>query len=233
MNFKLKNPTSSLANIKTYHNVKPNTVNYKTGSQEYKNEEQLYNEPNQTLASALNSMTKHVIEVSNEVLNANQNTIENSTPKITIPENCGNGGYTVTVYDDWNWSYDQGKVYELWNNAGGKYDNGIATYEGRYLIACTTTFGEVGDKVDFFLDDGTKIPCIIADVKSQEVVAWDNNPANGWGHNNGQNVIEFEVSHNAFYDTYEQSNPGTNGWYDEWGGKRVVGATNLEENIIK
>lgn len=55
-------------------------------------------------------MTKYIVEVNKEVLNVNKNIIENSTPKITISENCGNGRYTVTVYDNWNWSHDQGKV---------------------------------------------------------------------------------------------------------------------------
>ena len=147
--------------------------------------------------------------------------------EITIPSEYGNGGYTVTVYDDFNWVYNQGKVYDKWAAAGSVYDNGIATYEGRYLIACTETFGTVGDKVDFFLEDGTKIPAIIADIKSSGDAGY-----NKWGHNNGQNVLEFEVSHLAFYSTYK-SNPGTNGWFEEeWGGKRVASATNLGENII-
>ena len=83
------------------------------------------------------------------------------------------------------------------------------------------------------LEDGTKISCVIADIKSQEVVPWDTNLANEWGHNNDKNIIEFEVFNDAFYNTYNQSNHGANGWYNEWGGKRVVGATYLEENIIK
>ena len=147
--------------------------------------------------------------------------------EITIPAEFGNGGYTVTVYDDFNWAYNQGKVYNKWAAAGSVYDNGIATYEGRYLIACTETFGTVGDKVDFFLEDGTKIPAIIADMKNPNDAGY-----NKWGHSNGQNVLEFEVSHLAFYSTYK-SNPGTNGWFEEeWGGKRVASATNLGENII-
>ena len=43
--------------------------------------------------------------------------------------------------------------YNYWLPAGAEFDNGIAVYEGRYLIACTSTFGNVGDKVDFFLED--------------------------------------------------------------------------------
>lgn len=146
---------------------------------------------------------------------------------IVIPEEFGGGGYTVTVYNDWNWVYNQGKVYDLWAEAGAQWDDGIAVLDGRYLIACTRKFGDVGDKVDFFLDDGTKIPAIIADIKNE-----NDSGANEWGHNNGQNVIEFEVSHVAFYSTYGGSNPGTNGWHMEWAGKRVSSATNLGESVL-
>ena len=146
---------------------------------------------------------------------------------IIIPEEYGGGGYTVTVYNDFNWSYNQGDVYDLWAAAGAQWDDGIAVLDGRYLIACTKKFGNVGDKVDFFLDDGTKIPAIIADIKNES-----DSGANEWGHNNGQNVLEFEVSHVAFYDTYNGSNPGTNGWHMEWSGKRVSSATNLGESVL-
>ena len=161
------------------------------------------------------------------VLGSDMCNVSGTGAQITIPEEFGNGGYTVTVYDDFNWVYNQGKVYDAWTSAGSVYTDGIATIDGRFLIACTETFGKVGDKIDFYLDDGTVIPSIIADIKSSGDAGY-----NKWGHNNGQNVLEFEVSHLAFYSTYK-SNPGTNGWYEEWGGKRVSGATNLGENIIE
>ena len=150
---------------------------------------------------------------------------------IIIPEEYGNGGYTVTVYNTTDWSYDQAKVYNMWLESGAQWDDGIAIIDGRYLVAVTSTFGAVGDKVDFYLEDGTRIPCIIADAKAETVEAWDSNPANKWGHNDGQNILEFEVSYVAFYQTYG-SNPGTNGWHMEWAGKRVSSATNLGENIL-
>ena len=157
---------------------------------------------------------------------------------ISIPTEFGNGNHTVTFYsnsdNNWQWNPDtnQGKLYyNYWLQSGGKYDNGIAVYNDRYLIACTSTFGNVGDKVDFYLEDGTKIPCIIADLKSQEVVAWDQNPANKWGHKNGQSILEFEASRDTF-NKYGD-NPGTNGWFDNWGNKKVIGAINLHDNILK
>ncbi len=144
---------------------------------------------------------------------------------ITIPEPYGAGGYTVTFYKNsdnaWNWEpkSNQGKLYyDHWSKSP-KFNDGIAVYQDRFLIACTTTFGNVGDKVDFFLDDGTKIPTIIADIKNPSDQGY-----NKWGHNNGQNVIEFEVDR-ARYTVV--GNPGTSRWYPQWGGKRVASATNL------
>lgn len=233
MNFKLKSGTTNLSSVKTYKNTLLDKINYK-----YKgNPKEIYNEDNlvqKSLANALASKnienvidkTISQIEQKLEEINAQKN-----DTKISIPEGMGGGGYTVTVYQDQSWAYDQKKVYDLWSQAGSNYDNEIATYDNRYLIACTTTYGNVGDKVDFYLDDGTKIPCVIADIKSQEVVPWDTNPANEWGHNDGKNVIEFEVLGETFREYGD--NPGLNGWFNEWGGKRVVSATNLGENIIK
>ena len=154
---------------------------------------------------------------------------------IKIPEEYGAGGYTVTVIEEFNWGYDSGKIYDKWVASGAQYSNGIAVLNGRYLIACTTTFGKVGDEIDFFLDDGTKIPTIMMDEKSQVSVAWDRDPANKWGHDNGANVLEFEVDGYYFYDKYKRANPGSgaNDWYREWAGKRVASATNLTNSGIK
>lgn len=149
------------------------------------------------------------------------------TGEIVIPEEYGNGGYTVTFYSNndnsWNWdpTADAGIFYyQYWIPSGAKYDNGIAVYEGRYLIACTSTFGKVGDKIDFYLSDGTKIETIMVDTKNQNDAG-----CNEWGHGNGQNVLEFEVSRSYFNSV--GSNPGNAGWFPEWGGKRVASATNL------
>ena len=147
-----------------------------------------------------------------------------------IPEPYGSGGFTVTGYGEGGWHYTDGstaaiaqgtnqrKVWERWRAAGSKYTEHIATIDGRYLVATTDTYGACGDSVDFFLDDGTRIPCILADVKSSGDSNW-----NKWGHDN--NVLEFEVDIKHYLRT---GNPGTNGWYeDEWGGKRVASWTNL------
>ncbi len=141
------------------------------------------------------------------------------TGAIQIPSPYGAGGYTVTEIDVWNWLYDCRKVYDEWIAKGAKHDNGLATIDGRYLIACTSTFGKVGDKIDFFLEDGTRIPAIMFDTKNPHDANY-----NQWGHSDGGNVIEFEVL-SSYYHRY--GNPGSSEWFPQWAGKRVSSATNL------
>ncbi|MBR3199271.1 MAG: hypothetical protein IKG27_04580 [Bacilli bacterium] len=143
---------------------------------------------------------------------------------IQIPAPYGNGGYTITEIDAWNWLYDCREVYDEWLAKGAKHDNGIATIDGRYLIACTSTFGKVGDKIDFFLEDGTRIPAIMFDTKNPHDAHY-----NEWGHSDGGNVIEFEVL-SSYYHRY--GNPGSSEWFSQWGGKRVSSATNLTEGGV-
>lgn len=45
-------------------------------------------------------------------------------------------------------------------------DEGFARINGRYVIACTSTYGNVGDYVDFYQEDGSVIQCIIGDIKN-------------------------------------------------------------------
>jgi|GEM_PF-1448500 len=149
---------------------------------------------------------------------------------IIIPDEYGNGGYTVTEYDKWvfDWGVSAGtsqkSVSELWIATGALYTDGIASVNGRYLVACTSKYGNVGDNVDFYLADGTLIPCTIADQKNE-----DDAGCNEWGHSEGQNIIEFEVS-SSMYERY--GNPGSSSWMPEWSGKRVASATNLGSSVI-
>lgn len=81
---------------------------------------------------------------------------------------------------------------------------------GRYVIACTSTFGQVGDYIDFYQADGTIIHGIIGDIKNQ------NDPAcTEWGHDNGQTIVEFVVDHNTWYNS-DHANPGTPTCHPEW-----------------
>ena len=152
--------------------------------------------------------------------------IVQSTPlqgNILIPAGFGDV-YTVTCYGVPGWYISgewrgvspgtmQDVVHNAWIAAGAFYNDGLAVLDGRYLIACTPTFGNVGDAVTFYLQDGTPVPCVIADAKAQSVVAWDTEPANEWGHSGGRNIVEFEVDPN-YYLAY--GNPGQRGWHMEF-----------------
>lgn len=146
----------------------------------------------------------------------------------TIPADVPQlGGYTVTCYEDFDgkWAYAQGDVYDEWESKGKVYDDGIATIDGLYLVACSETFGSVGDKVKFRLEDGTEIDCMIADIKS----SGDSNYSM-WGHLYGGkvSVIEFEVQRSAYE---ARGNPGQGGWKPEWGGKAVNSCTNYGSGL--
>lgn len=144
---------------------------------------------------------------------------------VDIPSQYGGGGYTVTCYDsfdgEWSRSTNQYQVNLLWHSTGAAYTNGIATINGRYLCACTYKFGSVGDRITFFLDDGTRIPCLMADEKRANNAS---EGSNEWGHSHGANVLEFEVL-STYYHKY--GNPGCSSWFPEWHGKRVAKATNF------
>ena len=87
-------------------------------------------------------------------------------------------------------------------------ENGIYTYKGARLVAMTSTFGKPGDVMRYTQDDGSVFYGIIMDEKSQAYTWYDNNPANKWGHNNGQDMVEFEVKKSAIAPAYK-ANGGT------------------------
>lgn len=140
-------------------------------------------------------------------------------------------------------------AYKFKERVGMNFDDeGFGVVNGRYVIACTTTFGSVGDYVDFYQDDGIIIPCIIGDEKSGKDENW-----NEWGHFiekiNDTNIIEFIVDKDSWYG--KKDNPGTPTNHIEWNkpvekainggnyfdnpdfGKDVIeGNNNVEENIM-
>ena len=117
--------------------------------------------------------------------------------------------------------------YKLMQESGMPFDSeGFGKINGRYVIACTSTFGQVGDYVDFYQSNGNVLKCIIGDMKAQEVCAWDPNPANQWGHQNGQIVVEFVVDKTTWYTSPLHANPGTSSCHPEWGGQTIVKAVN-------
>lgn len=84
-------------------------------------------------------------------------------------------------------STSQGNVQRLWIKKGALHDEkGFCKLDGRYLVAVTTTYGNVGDKIDAYLSNGKIIHAIIADAKSQSDPG-----CSKWGHDSGNNVLEF------------------------------------------
>ena len=52
------------------------------------------------------------------------------------------------------------------------------------------------------MSDGTTIPTIMTDEKSQKKVAWDSDPANKYGHAGGKRMIEWCVLKWHFFHFY-------------------------------
>lgn len=128
--------------------------------------------------------------------------------KITLPENLGKshtymGWQTITSASS--------QQFQLRKDSGMNFDEeGFAIIGERYVIACTSTFGEVGDYIDWYQEDGTTIKSIIGDIKDQT-----DEGCTEWGHNNGEVVVEFIVDKDSWYGT-GHANPGTSSCHPEW-----------------
>lgn len=94
-----------------------------------------------------------------------ENIVEIKEKQTGITANNTNYEY---YYDKWNNSSNQRVIADAWNEEGRNSDRGIATLDGKYLVAMTNTFGNVGDSINIILEDGTIIPCIIADIKGDD-----------------------------------------------------------------
>lgn len=125
---------------------------------------------------------------------AYQDTGSGSGIDLTIPEPYG------TEYSYMGWQLitsPSSQQYKLKQQAGMKFDqNGFGKINDRYVIACTTTFGKVGDYIDWKLSNGTVIKTVIGDIKNQTDPG-----CNIWGHKNGACIIEFVVDKNSWYGT--------------------------------
>lgn len=126
------------------------------------------------------------------------NTVTGSTAQTLPPQretviNVPDGLGKYYTYMNWdtvtNMDTEQGKLIKT---AGKKYDSdGYGKVGNRYTLAMTSTFGKIGDYVDVYMSNGRIIHGILADEKSQKYTAWDHNPANKWGHDNGQCIVEW------------------------------------------
>ena len=142
--------------------------------------------------------------------------------QIRIPAGLGD----TYTYMGWsiihNWPTRQ---YYLRERSGEHYDrHGFAVVDGRYVIACTTTFGKVGDHIDFVLDNGKVIHAIMGDEKSQA-----DDGCNRWGHDNGHSVVEFVVNKQMWYG--HLGNSDITRFHPEWK-SRVKMGVNLGKNFF-
>lgn len=130
---------------------------------------------------------------------------------VEVPEGLGN----VHTYMGWQCiTAVSSNQYKLRTAAGMNFDEeGFAKIGDRYVIACTTTFGNVGDFIDVYQKDGTILKCVIGDIKNQ-----NDDGCTKWGHNNGDCIIEFVVDKNKWYsgDRGSHVNPGTSTCHPEW-----------------
>ena len=116
--------------------------------------------------------------------------------------------------------------YQLREKSGEHYDSeGFAIIDGRYVIACTTLYGQVGDYIDFQRENGDVIHAVIGDIKNQNDAG-----CNQYGHANGQCVVEFVVNQSTWYPAH--ANPGTAGCHPEWN-SRIVKAVNTGYNYLQ
>ena len=136
---------------------------------------------------------------------------------VEVPSGLGK----VHTYMGWQLITDKSSPqYKLREAAGMNFDSeGFGKIGDRYVVATTTTFGNVGDYVDFERSDGSVLKCIIGDLKNQS----DRN-CNVWGHESGQNIVEFVVDKNSWYGS-NHSNPGTVSCHPEWN-QNITKATN-------
>ena len=144
------------------------------------------------------------------------------TGTIIVPEGLG----TERTYMGWQCITDtSSNQYKLREEAGMTFDDlGYGKIGDRYVVAMTSTYGNVGDYVDIYRSDGSVLHAIIGDIKNQNDAG-----ANKWGNENGARIEEFVVDKNTWYsgNVGDHSNPGNEGNHPEWGGLSVVKVENL------
>ena len=141
---------------------------------------------------------------------------------INIPVPYGNS----FTYMGWSLITSTGSnQYKLRVKTGEHYDaNGFGKIVDRYVIACTPTFGKIGDEIDFVLANGRVIHGVMGDEKNMSDAG-----CNQWGHDNGHSVVEFVVNRSMWYHTGKT----VTRFHPEWANSRVVKAVNLGKNHLK
>lgn len=137
--------------------------------------------------------------------------------EIILPSGLG----SVRTYMGWQCiTNTESTQYKLMQTAGMNFDEeGFGIIGDRYVVATTDTYGNVGDYIDVYQEDGSVLNCIIGDIKNQ-----NDEGCNEWGHLDGQCVVESVVDKNTWYSGGggSHANPGTASCRPEW-----------DQNIIK
>ena len=148
---------------------------------------------------------------------------------VLIPESVPQTGIcpNYTFYD-LRWHYDQGKLHDIWVSKGKPHKYGIAVLDGYFLIATTTKFGRVGDKLSVILQDGTGFNAILGDSKGDNpgINPHPGEDGSEWGHKLGgkNDIVEFEAYSGS--SSYSQ-NTLRQGLKDAgWSGKKVAKIVN-------
>ena len=139
-----------------------------------------------------------------------------------MPSIIYNGLNNSFTYESWQGiNAVDSQQYQLKEDAGQNFDaEGFGKIDGRYVVALTSHYGDVGDLIDFVLYNGNTLPCIIGDVKSSGDRNW-----NEYGHELPEdnptdlNVIEFIVDYSTWYQPVYHVNPGTPTCHPEWAGQ--------------
>lgn len=131
--------------------------------------------------------------------------------EIILPSGLG----SVRTYMGWQCiTNTSSQQYKLMQTAGVNFDEeGFGIIGDRYVVATTNTYGNVGDYIDVYQEDGSVLKCIIGDIKNQNDAG-----CNKWGHLNGTCVLESVVDKNTWYrnGAGNHSNPGTSSCHPEW-----------------
>lgn len=137
---------------------------------------------------------------------------------VTLPAGMG------SIYTHMGWqciTSPSSMQYKLREQAGMKFDkDGIGIINGRYVVACTTTYGKVGDYLDVKLSNGQSFKCVIGDIKNQ-----NDSGCNQWGHQGGKSVIEFVVDKTGGFTGYNGSKTIAQ-IHPEWKNSTTVSVTN-------
>lgn len=123
--------------------------------------------------------------------------IVNTTPRIGerhVPDNVGK----CHPYMAWQLISDPTtEQFQLRMEAESYDEHDFGKIDNRYAVAVKPYYGKIGDYLDVIQEDGTIIPCIVAEYKGNENVDIDGEMAIYY--HKDKDVVEFIVNQNAWY----------------------------------